>query len=145
MENKENKGVREMTGIDNVITIHSDKYDIDIKKYLGYDEIQDIIMTTLPIENYNERIKNVDMMLLHFAAGIPIETLMNTDPDNFLQSGLIDEVKNFCENWYEIEMGIKYHTSVSKLLYQITSNWPEIQKGIMNNPQFKEMMKNGNH
>lgn len=124
---------------------HIDEFDIDVKQYLGYDEIQQIIMTTLPLQNWNERQKNIDMMMLHYCAGIPVETLENTDPDEYLQSGMIEAVKQRVINYADIFDGIYYHTSVSKLLYQIMEQMPEIKKSVMNSPKIKEIMRNGSN
>lgn len=120
--------------------IHLDEYDIDVKQFLGYDEIQEIINLTLPLENWNERQKNIDMLILHYAAGIDIDVLQNADPDEYLCSGLINAVKCNVENWIEIYEGIDYHTSTAKLLYSISKQLPD----IVNNPQFKEMMNSVN-
>lgn len=132
-----------MINTDKVKTVHIDKFDIDVKCYLGYDEIQSIIETTLPIDTYNNREKNINGLILHYAAGIPLDVINDTDPDVFLQSGLVDAVSNVVENIDDIYHGISYHTSVQKLLYQITRQMPEINKMIENSPQIKEMMKNG--
>lgn len=125
--------------------VHLDDFNIDVKCYLGYDEIQNIINTTMPIEKWNNRQKNIDLLVLHYAAGIPVEELNNTDPDTYLKSGLVYAVRNCVANYDDIAKGIEYHTSISKLLYELTSKWPEIQKSITNSPQFKEMISNANN
>lgn len=126
-------------------TMRLDDFNIDVKCYLGYDEIQHIVNTTMPIENWNNRQENIDLLVLHYAAGIPVEELNNTDPDVYLKSGLVYAVRNCVVNYDDIAKGIEYHTSISKLLYELTSKWPEIQKSITNSPQFKEMISNANN
>lgn len=124
--------------------VHIDEFDIDVKCYLGYDEIQHIINSTMPIDKWNNRQENIDLLMLHYAVGIPIEELNDADPDTYLRSGMIDAVKRCVQNYEDIIKGIEYHTSVSKLLYELSNKLPEIQKSITNSPQFKEMMKSGN-
>lgn len=132
-----------MTNIDKVKMEHLDEFDIDVKKYLGYDEIQSIIEATLPIESFNNREKNINGMILHYAAGIPLEVINDTDPDVFLQCGLVDAVLDAVNNVNDIYSGLSYHTSVQKLLYQVMKQMPEINEMMKNYPQLKGMMKNG--
>ena len=122
-----------------VSKIHLNKYDVDVNQYLGYDEIQFIIESTLPIENYNDRIKNIDMLVLHYAAGIPIETLESADPDEYLCSGLIDAVECAVENFCEIKKGLDYYNSTPKLLNAVIQ---AIQK-LPETPEFKELIEGG--
>lgn len=119
-----------MTNIDVVKTVHIDEFDIDVKCYLGYDEIQNIIEMTLPIEAYNNREKNINGLILHYAAGIPLDIINNTDPDVFLQSGLVDAVSNVVENIGDIYSGIKYYNSIPVLLDKIIKNIPDMTKQV---------------
>lgn len=119
--------------------VHVDEYEIDVKKYLGYDEIQKIIETTLVRDNFADREKNIDMLLLHYAAGIPIEQLEKADPDVYLKSGLVDCVKGINENWYKINRGIEHYTSTTRLLGALIT---EIQK-LPESPEFKDIIRDG--
>lgn len=120
------KGIKALQDLNKVK--YFEEYDIYVKSYLGYDEINEIIKTSLQFNSYSERQKNVDMLLLHYAANIPIETLENTDPDIFLQSGLIDAVKGYVENAYHIDLGIDYEESLKKQLGTIMQDLPNIVK-----------------
>lgn len=119
-----------MTNIDTVKTVHIDEFDIDVKCYLGYDEIQSIIETTLPIEAYNSREKNINGLVLHYAAGIPLDVVNKTDPDVFLQSGLVDAVSNAVENIDEIYHGIGYYNSIPVVLNKVMNNIPDMSKQV---------------
>lgn len=119
--------------------VYLEKYDIHVMTHIGYDELLMIIDSTVNnYTNYADRIKNIDMLLLHFCTDIDIATLEETDPDILLCSGLIDEVKSIVCNRYEIEHGISYEDSLIKQLATISKNLPEIAKKAVAEAKEKE-------
>ena len=118
---------------------HLDEFDIGVKCFLGYDELQNIIETTLNIDNYGDRQKNIDMLVLHYCAGIPIEELENTDPDVYLKSGMVDAVKYEVQNFNEIHCGIEYYMSTTRLLGSLVS----AVQSLPETPEFKNIIENG--
>lgn len=118
---------------------HSDKFDIDINRYLTYAQIQQIANAVRQMETWSERQQTLDMLLLYHTTNIGKEELEKLGHDVLLQSGLIDEVKTFVENHYDIEIAVQYEESIEKSLTKIVKELPKIME-----PLEKVMNKHGN-
>ena len=88
----------------------------------------------LQSETFEERENTIDYLLLIFATNIGKEKIDELGPDIFVESGLVDEVKNSIKNIDKLFEGIAYHESVGKALRTIGKNMPIY---------FEEMNKNG--
>ncbi len=108
-------------------TVYLDEYDVRVKKYLSYADIQNIVNSTLELaktkqtdnivaDSWASRNQNIDMVLLVCATDIPVEKLEETSHAVLLQSGLIDAVKNQIENYNLVEEAFKYTESWDKTL-----------------------------
>lgn len=118
---------------------HSDKFDIDINRYLTYAQIQQIANAVRKMETWSERQQASDMLLLYHVTNIGKEELEKLGHDVLLQSGLIDEVKEIVENCHDIYNAIQYEESIEKSLTKIVKELPKIME-----PLEKVMNKHGN-
>ena len=109
---------------------YSEVYDIKIKKFLTYAQIQKIIETTMQYKTWAERRTNIDMMVLCYATDIGVEKIQEIGIDAFIESGLVDEVYANVENHFEIYDGIEYHESVAKALFELSEKLPEIKNTL---------------
>lgn len=109
---------------------YSEKYDISIKKFLTYAQIQKIIETTIKYKTWAERQTNIDMMVLCYATNIGVEKIQEMGIDILVQSGLVDEVQYVVENYSKIYDGINYHESVAKALFELSEKLPEIKNTL---------------
>ena len=107
-----------------------DKYDIKVKKYLTYAQIQKIIETTMQYKTWAERQTNIDMMVLCYVTDIGVNEIQESGIDKFVESGLIEEVYKIVNNIYEIYDGLEYHESVSKALFELSEKLPEIKNTL---------------
>ena len=116
--------------------IYLQNYDVKVKQYLSLSEIQKIINEVLLVENFEERESIIDYLILCYCTDIGKEKVDELGPDIFIQSGLIDQVKENIKNLNRLFDGIVYHESTGKALRAIAKNIPE---------DFSSILKNGNN
>lgn len=114
----------------NVCEFYSEKYGITIKNFLTYAQIQKIINTTLQYKTWSERKTNIDMMILCYVTNIGVDKIQEIGIDEFVESGLMNEVYNVVNNIYEIYRGLEYHESVAKALFELSEKLPEIKNTL---------------
>lgn len=110
-------------------TIYLDKYDINVNQYLTYDQIQQIINSTIALSknketdskgnkrftnSWAERQVNIDMLILYYATDISKEDLDEIEHSIFLYSGLIDNVMGCIKNIDLIYEALDYTESWKK-------------------------------
>ena len=107
--------------------VYLNEYDVYVKKFLTYADIQQIVNSTLQLartkneddvisDSWAVRKQNIDMIMLICATDIPVETLEQTSHAILLSSGLIDAVRNSIVNYNQIEEAFKYTESWDKIL-----------------------------
>lgn len=109
---------------------HLEEYGVDVKRYLSYAEIQSIADGCVELQTWAERQQNLDMLVLHFAADIPVEELEKNGHDYYLQSGMIDAVSACVVNIFEIDTAIKFAESPIRLLSQLAKEMPEFSRKV---------------
>lgn len=108
-------------------SVYLKEYDITVKKFLSYADIQQIVNSTLELaksksedgvnfDSWSARNQNIDMIMLICATDIPVEILEETSHSMLLSSGLIDAVKKNIVNYNQIEEAFKYTESWDKVL-----------------------------
>lgn len=122
---KELKGLKEK---------YLENYDIEVKQYLTFSQIQEIINSILQVDTYEERENTINYLLLVFMTNIGKEVVDELGPDIFVESGLMSEVKNSIKNIDKLYEGITYHESTGKALREISKSLPTY---------LEEMKKNG--
>lgn len=100
-------------------SIYLEKFDVKVKPYLSYAEIQAISKAVNNFDSWAEREVNLDMLLLHFATDIGDNVIQDNGHEVLLNSGLIDEVKKNIVNMDRVYEAIKYMKSVERSLSQI--------------------------
>ena len=103
-------------------------YDFGIKvnPYLTYDQIQQIVNAVIKFDTWAERQQNIDMLVLYHVTDIGKDGIESHTHDEWLQSGIIDAVKNNIKNYNKIKEAIKYTESTERALAQIIKRLPEL-------------------
>lgn len=122
---KELKGLKEK---------YLENYDVEVKQYLTFSQIQEIINSVLQVDTYEERENTINYLLLIFMTNIGKDIVDELGPDIFVESGLMNEVKNSIKNIDKLYEGITYHESTGKALREISKSLPTY---------LEEMKKNG--
>lgn len=110
--------------------VYLEGYDVSVSTYLTYAQIQQIANATAQLDTWAERQQNIDMLVLLHATDIETETLMNTDADIFLTSGLVRKVKGIIRNYNDIYEAIKYTESAQntiKNFIKVLGNLPALE------------------
>lgn len=110
--------------------VYLEGYDVSVSTYLTYAQIQQIANATAQLDTWAERQQNIDMLVLLYATDIETETLMNTDADIFLTSGLVRKVKGIIRNYNDIYEAIKYTESTQntiKNFIKVLGNLPALE------------------
>lgn len=115
--------------------IYLGEFDIHVKQHLTFAQIQKIINEVLTVDNFEERESTIDYFILCYCTDIPQETIDELGPDIFMESGLIDAVKDSIKNYGKLEEGISYHESTGKALRDIAKripdDWNELMKNVV--------------
>lgn len=114
------------------------KYDVKVRQFLSYAEIQNIINAVKEFSTWGERETCKDMMILMYCTDIDKTTLEDAGHDMLLKSGFIDAVKEEIYNVYDIDRGLHYEESLDKSIATIAKKLPEISDRI------KEVSEGGN-
>lgn len=108
-----------MVKIDKIPNIHLKEFDIEVRPYLTYSQIQQIVNAVVKFDIWAERQQNIELLVLYHATDIGKEKIEEIDHDTFLQSGLIDAVKAQIKNINQIYEAIEYTESTSRALSQM--------------------------
>lgn len=106
--------------------IYLKEFDIFVKSYLTYAQIQNIVNAVCKFDIWAERQQNIDILILHYATNLTDEEIEKHSHDYFLQSGLIDEVKIHIKNLQQIYQAIDYTQSTQRALNQIVKELPKL-------------------
>ena len=112
-------------------SIYLEDYDVHIKPYLSYGEIQNILNGIKASQSWGERQQNMDMMVMYYVTDISAEELEKIGHEKLLRSGLIESVMKNVKNLYQIQEGILHTESIARALNQIALNFPEIFSGVL--------------
>ena len=109
--------------------IHSNTYDIDIRQYLTYAQIQQIVnaveMASKEDDSWSARQTNIDMLVLFHATDIGKEKLEEIGHEALLTCGLIDEVNNSIVNLCQIYEAIGFTESMTRVGFKFISQLPK--------------------
>lgn len=97
-----------MKDINIIKEIYLEKYDINVHPYLCYSEIQQIVEATRTCENWSDKQTNIDMLVLYHATDLTKEDLEKYTHDEWLQSGIIDDVYNSIKNLNQLYQAIEW-------------------------------------
>ena len=118
--------------------IYLEEYDVHVKPYLSYAEIQAIVNSTMQFESWAERQQNIDMLMLAYGTDIDLEKLQEVGHEVLYNSGLIGEVRMAVVNWADIYEALEYEESMVKAINNIAKNLPKEVE-----PLIKKVVKNG--
>ncbi len=107
-----------------------EEYDIHVKKYLTYAEIQAIVNSVKQFDSWAERNVNIDVLLIHYATDIADKEIEAVGHDKLLQSGLIDVVKDNIVNLQDVYTAISFEENPVRLLVRISKEMPEFKKKL---------------
>ena len=110
--------------IENQVELYD--FDIKVNTYLTYDQIQQIVNAVIKFDTWAERQQNIDMLVLYHTTDVGKEGIESYSHDEWLQSGIIDAVKNNIKNYSKIKEAIEYTESTQRALAQIIKRLPEL-------------------
>lgn len=125
-----------MKGIDEIKAVYLDKYDVNVKPFLTYSEIQTIVNSIPDNASWSVRQVIIDKFILSFCTDIGDE-LENMSPDVLFGSGFTNAVKNAVWNMDELYAAIDYENSTIRLMGKLMAELPKHTK------QLEEMLKDG--
>lgn len=108
--------------------VYLEDYDINVKRYLDYAEVQNIANEAIQHQSWSEREQIIDYMLLVYATDINKQEIDTLEHDVFAQSGMMDKIKSCILNYSNIEEAIKFEESWFKQIGMIYKSLPEIVK-----------------
>lgn len=106
--------------------VYLGKYDISVKPYLSYDEIQVILNAVEQFDTWLERQTNIDVLMLYFCTDIGKDKIEEIGHELLLSSGLIDDVRREVTNMNEVYAGLAYNDSISREMKLIMKDLKKI-------------------
>ena len=121
--------------------IHSTTYDINIRQYLTYAQIQQIVnaveMASKEDDSWSARQTNIDMLVLLHAPDIGKEKLEEVGHEMFVISGLMDCVRDNVINIDEVYNALDYTESLTRAGYKLLKDASK----VVTTDAFKAAMK----
>lgn len=119
--------------------VYLGEYDINVKTYLTYSQIQQIVDNYQVLEKLKSddgrkydywaaRQQHIDMALLLNATDISEEDLKKVSHDQFLFSGVIDKVKECVVNYNQLIEAFDYSEAWDKTLAKIVDSFTNVLK-----------------
>lgn len=106
--------------------VYLGEYDISVKPYLSYDEIQVILNAVEQFDTWSERQTNIDVLMLYFCTDIGKDKIEEIGHELLLSSGLIDDVRREVTNMNEVYAGLAYNDSISREMKLIMKDLKKI-------------------
>ena len=113
-------------------TVYLEDYDITVNKYLTYAQIQQIANAVVEAsandseDTWANRQTNIDMLMLYHATDIGKEKLEEIGHDDLLTSGLIEAVRYYIENLYDINEAIDYIENNQRAINKLLKSLPKV-------------------
>lgn len=113
-------------------TVYLENYDVTVNKYLTYAQIQQIANAVVAAsandsdDTWANRQTNIDMLMLYHATDIGKEKLEEIGHDNLLTSGLINAVRYYIENLFDINEAIDYIENNQRVINKLLKSLPKI-------------------
>ena len=104
--------------------------DFEVNRYLTYAQIQQIANSVIIFNTWAERQTNYDMLLLYHATNIGKEELEKHTHSEWLESGIIGQVKKIVVNINQIDEAIKYHESMQRIIGEVANKVVEQLKPL---------------
>ena len=121
--------------------VYSQKYDININRYLTYAQIQQIVnaieATSESDDSWSTRQTNIDMLVLLHATDIGKEKLEEVGHEMFVMSGLMDCVRDNVINIDEVYNALDYTESLTRAGYKLLKDASK----VVTTDAFKAAMK----
>ena len=122
--------------------VHNDTYNIDIRQYLTYAQIQQIVNAVeragAEDDSWSARQTNIDMLVLMHTTDIGKEKLEEVGHEMFVMSGLMDCVRDNVINIDEVYNALDYTESLTRAGYRLLKDASKVVK----TDTFKAAMKN---
>ena len=122
--------------------VHNDTYNIDIRQYLTYAQIQQIVnaveKASKEDDSWSARQTNIDMLVLMHTTDIGKEKLEEVGHEMFVMSGLMDCVRDNVINIDEVYSALDYTESLTRAGYKLLKDASKVIK----TDTFKAALKN---
>lgn len=105
--------------------IYLEDYDIYVTPYLSYEQIEKIIYNMHTQQNYTDRLKIRDLMVLAYCTDIGNEKIDEIGHEVLYSSGLVDKVLSLVENEYLVTAGLRWGESIEHAISEISKKMPD--------------------
>lgn len=111
--------------------VYLSEFDIFVHPYLTYAQIQQIVNNVKEMtSSWAEREQVIDLSILCYATDIGEDKVKEKGHDFFLQSEIIDKVKENIKNLNQVYDAINYTESTQRALVQIIKQLPNLMKPL---------------
>lgn len=120
------EGRKGMKGIKVPENIYLDKYDIHVKPYLSYAEIQTIVNGVSVFDTWSERQQNIDILALFYCTDIGKDKIEEVGHEALYNCGIIDAVRACIYNYNLIEEALNYTEGLNREVRHIMNDFRKI-------------------
>lgn len=106
------------------------EYDVTIKPYLTYSQIQNIVNTVNQFTEWAERETIIDAMVVCYVAGITMEDFEKYGHDKLLCCGFIDAVKNHVKNLKLVYKAVAFNESLGRTINKALEMVPALSEKL---------------
>lgn len=108
--------------------VYLENYDINVKRYLDYAEIQNVANEAIKYQTWSERKQLIDYMVLLYATDIDKKKIDDLGHEVFIQSGAMDEINSLIINYTKIEEAIRFEESWIRQIEKLRKEIPNLTK-----------------
>lgn len=116
-------------------------YDISVKHYLTYAQIQRITEEVIKLSSWAERQEMIDYMVMCYVTTEDRGSIDKVSSDEIVNSGLIEAIKKEVYNYYLIDKAIAYEESLGKQFNKLLAQLPQVAQEAIAEAQKKELKK----
>ena len=106
------------------------EYDVSVKPYLTYSQIQNIVNTVNQFTEWAERETIIDAMVICYAVDISMEEFEEYGHDELLCCGFIDAVKNHIKNLKLVYKAVAFNESLSRTINKALEMVPALSEKL---------------
>lgn len=106
------------------------EYDVSVKPYLTYSQIQNIVNTVNQFTEWSERETIIDSMVVCYAVGISLEEFEKYGHDELLCCGFIDVVKNHVKNLKLVYKAVAFNESLGRTINKALEMVPALSEKL---------------
>lgn len=116
--------------IKKITPVELKEYDVSVKPYLTYSQIQNIVNTVNQFTEWAERETIIDAMVICYTVDISMEEFEEYGHDELLCCGFIDAVKNHVKNLKLIYKAVAFNESLGRTINKALEMVPALSEKL---------------